>query len=149
MSNLFRKAIVFTDIHFGLKSNSLLHNQDCSRFVDWIIKTGQENIFSSVQRVVSELEEIKYLQRKVLEWLQTPEKSAQTKEKLFRAIHQTLTKARRQHPEEFRLLHGVRRWRDQPEAMRSSIQLRRTPVSSERWSPPIGRAATLPVIRKR
>jgi hypothetical protein len=41
MTNLFRKAIVFTDIHFGLKSNSLVHNQDCSRFVDWIIETGQ------------------------------------------------------------------------------------------------------------
>ena len=41
MPNLFQKAIVFTDIHFGLKSNSLLHNQDCSRFVDWIIETGR------------------------------------------------------------------------------------------------------------
>lgn len=41
--NLFRKAIVFTDIHFGLKSNSLLHNQDCERFVDWIIETGQQH----------------------------------------------------------------------------------------------------------
>jgi hypothetical protein len=41
MTNLFRKAIVFTDIHFGLKSNSLQHNQDCDRFVDWIIETGR------------------------------------------------------------------------------------------------------------
>jgi DNA repair exonuclease SbcCD nuclease subunit len=41
MTNLFKKAIVFTDIHFGLKSNSLLHNQDCERFVDWIIETGR------------------------------------------------------------------------------------------------------------
>ena len=40
--NLFSKAIVFTDIHFGLKSNSLLHNQDCERFVDWVIETGRE-----------------------------------------------------------------------------------------------------------
>jgi len=43
MSNLFKKAIVFTDIHFGLKSNSLLHNQDCERFVDWVIATGREH----------------------------------------------------------------------------------------------------------
>ncbi len=43
MSNLFNKAIVFTDIHFGLKSNSLLHNQDCERFVDWVIATGREH----------------------------------------------------------------------------------------------------------
>lgn len=41
MSNLFRRAIVFTDIHFGLKSNSLMHNQDCEAFVDWVIETGQ------------------------------------------------------------------------------------------------------------
>jgi DNA repair exonuclease SbcCD nuclease subunit len=42
MANLFKKAAVFTDIHFGLKSNSLLHNQDCERFVDWFIATAQE-----------------------------------------------------------------------------------------------------------
>ena len=42
MANLFKKAIVFTDIHFGLKSNSLQHNQDCEKFVDWIIATGRE-----------------------------------------------------------------------------------------------------------
>lgn len=40
--NLFKKAICFTDIHFGLKSNSLLHNQDCESFVDWIIATAKE-----------------------------------------------------------------------------------------------------------
>jgi len=40
--NLFKKAIAFTDIHFGLKSNSLLHNQDCERFVDWVIETAKE-----------------------------------------------------------------------------------------------------------
>lgn len=44
MSNLFKKAAVFTDIHFGLKSNSLQHNQDCSNFVDWFIeKAKKEN----------------------------------------------------------------------------------------------------------
>jgi Calcineurin-like phosphoesterase len=37
MQNLFKKAAVFTDIHFGLKSNSLLHNQDCNDFVEWFI----------------------------------------------------------------------------------------------------------------
>ena len=37
MANLFRKAAVFTDIHFGLKSNSMIHNQDCEQFVDWFI----------------------------------------------------------------------------------------------------------------
>ena len=42
MSNLFKRAIVFTDIHFGLKSNSALHNQDCLDFVDWVIKLGKE-----------------------------------------------------------------------------------------------------------
>ena len=35
MTNLFKKAAVFTDIHFGLKSNSQLHNEDCLNFVKW------------------------------------------------------------------------------------------------------------------
>ena len=34
---------MFTDIHFGLKSNSLVHNQDCEDFVDWAIKLGKEH----------------------------------------------------------------------------------------------------------
>ena len=37
MSNLFKKAACFTDIHFGLKSNSQTHNTDCEEFVDWYI----------------------------------------------------------------------------------------------------------------
>lgn len=37
MTNLFKKAALFTDIHFGLKSNSSVHNQDCEDFVDWYI----------------------------------------------------------------------------------------------------------------
>jgi hypothetical protein len=43
MTNLFRKAAVCTDIHHGLKSNSLTHNQDCSDFIDWFIETAQKN----------------------------------------------------------------------------------------------------------
>jgi DNA repair exonuclease SbcCD nuclease subunit len=39
---LFKKAIVFSDIHFGLKSNSIKHNQDCESFVDWAIATAKE-----------------------------------------------------------------------------------------------------------
>jgi predicted phosphodiesterase len=39
---LFHKAAVFTDIHFGLKSNSAQHNADCTQFVDWFIKTAKE-----------------------------------------------------------------------------------------------------------
>ncbi len=41
--SLFKKVAVCTDIHFGLKSNSLAHNQDCSNFIDWFIKTAKEN----------------------------------------------------------------------------------------------------------
>ena len=37
MSNLFKRVAAFTDIHFGLKSNSNTHNQDCEDFVDWFI----------------------------------------------------------------------------------------------------------------
>jgi len=42
MANLFKKAATFTDIHFGLKSNSLQHNQDCENFVDWFISQAKE-----------------------------------------------------------------------------------------------------------
>jgi hypothetical protein len=41
--SLFRKVAVCTDIHFGLKSNSLVHNQDCSDFIDWFIDTARAN----------------------------------------------------------------------------------------------------------
>jgi DNA repair exonuclease SbcCD nuclease subunit len=42
MTNLFKKAACFTDIHFGLKSNSRTHNEDCADFVDWFIATAKE-----------------------------------------------------------------------------------------------------------
>jgi DNA repair exonuclease SbcCD nuclease subunit len=34
---MFKKVACFTDIHFGLKSNSSTHNQDCEDFVDWFM----------------------------------------------------------------------------------------------------------------
>ena len=37
MSQLFKTAACFTDIHYGLKQNSRLHLEDCSRYVDWFI----------------------------------------------------------------------------------------------------------------
>jgi DNA repair exonuclease SbcCD nuclease subunit len=40
MTNLFKKVACFTDIHFGLKSNSKTHNEDCMAFVDWFIETA-------------------------------------------------------------------------------------------------------------
>ena len=42
MSNLFKKAAVFTDLHLGLKSNSTLHNEDCWAFVQWMVKKAKE-----------------------------------------------------------------------------------------------------------
>ena len=42
MTNLFKKVACFTDIHFGLKSNSSIHNQDCEDFVDWYIAKAKE-----------------------------------------------------------------------------------------------------------
>jgi len=38
---LFKKVACFTDIHFGLKSNSTTHNQDCEDFVDWFIQEAK------------------------------------------------------------------------------------------------------------
>jgi len=40
--SLFKKVACFTDIHFGLKSNSQTHNQDCEDFVDWFIETAKQ-----------------------------------------------------------------------------------------------------------
>ena len=42
MTNLFKKAAVFTDIHFGLKSNSQTHNDDCLKFVQWATAKAKE-----------------------------------------------------------------------------------------------------------
>jgi hypothetical protein len=41
--NLFKKAACLTDIHFGLKSNSIEHNQDCIDFIDWFITEAKKN----------------------------------------------------------------------------------------------------------
>jgi DNA repair exonuclease SbcCD nuclease subunit len=38
---LFKKAIVFTDIHFGAKQNNQQHNDDCLNFVKWMIEEGK------------------------------------------------------------------------------------------------------------
>ena len=40
--NLFKHVAVFTDIHFGLKHNSRLHNDDCIRFLEWFIQEAKQ-----------------------------------------------------------------------------------------------------------
>lgn len=40
--NLFKKAAVCTDIHFGAKSNSVQHNQDCLDFIDWFVERAKQ-----------------------------------------------------------------------------------------------------------
>jgi DNA repair exonuclease SbcCD nuclease subunit len=40
---MFKKIAAFTDIHFGLKSNSSTHNQDCEDFVDWFIAEAKKD----------------------------------------------------------------------------------------------------------
>ena len=40
--SFFKKVACFTDIHFGLKSNSATHNQDCEDFVDWFIQESKD-----------------------------------------------------------------------------------------------------------
>ena len=42
MSNLFKKAAVMTDLHIGLKSNSIVHNEDCLNFVKWFISKAKD-----------------------------------------------------------------------------------------------------------
>ena len=43
MGNLFKKVACFTDVHFGLKTNSLVHLNDCEDFVDWFIAEAKKN----------------------------------------------------------------------------------------------------------
>jgi RNA polymerase primary sigma factor len=64
-----------------------------------IIKEGQDAVLTQVAKAHSQLEEICYLQKKIQQWYQAPEKSAQGKEKLFKIIHQKLTLVQRHHPE--------------------------------------------------
>lgn len=42
MSNLFKKVACFTDIHFGAKSNSEVHNKDCLEFTEWFIDEAKK-----------------------------------------------------------------------------------------------------------
>ena len=42
MSQLFQRAAVFTDIHFGAKSDSEQHNLDCLNFVKWFCRQVEE-----------------------------------------------------------------------------------------------------------
>lgn len=47
--NLFDKAIVFTDLHFGKKSNSLQFNQDCLDYIDWLCSIAKsKNIKTAI-----------------------------------------------------------------------------------------------------
>jgi RNA polymerase primary sigma factor len=63
-----------------------------------IIKHGQEAVLELVLNDTTELEEMKFLKKKVKHWFSTPEKSAQAKEKLFRLIHQTIQRILKQYP---------------------------------------------------
>ncbi len=42
MTNLFDKALICTDIHFGKRQNDRQHNQDCDDFLSWVVKVGKE-----------------------------------------------------------------------------------------------------------
>lgn len=42
MSNLFERAIVFTDCHFGLRHNSSTHNQDVIDFLIWMVSIAKK-----------------------------------------------------------------------------------------------------------
>ena len=39
--SFFKKVACFTDIHFGLKGNSRIHNDDCEAFIYWFIKQAK------------------------------------------------------------------------------------------------------------
>jgi DNA repair exonuclease SbcCD nuclease subunit len=39
---LFDEAVIFTDIHFGMKNNSRIHNIDCEEFIIWMIEEAKK-----------------------------------------------------------------------------------------------------------
>lgn len=43
------KAAIFTDIHFGRKNNSIIHNEDCKNFITWFV---DKSISNSVDHVI-------------------------------------------------------------------------------------------------
>lgn len=43
MSRKLNKAISFTDIHWGAKSNSEVHNQDCLDYIDWFCTQAKKH----------------------------------------------------------------------------------------------------------
>ena len=43
MGHLLKRGAYFTDIHFGKKANSLLHNQDCIRYIEWFCEQVKKN----------------------------------------------------------------------------------------------------------
>lgn len=43
MSTKLTKAAAFTDIHWGAKSNSEQHNQDCLNYIDWFCQEAIDN----------------------------------------------------------------------------------------------------------
>jgi RNA polymerase primary sigma factor len=64
-----------------------------------IIKEGQDRILEMVTETQSDLEEVRYLQRKIEQWNQTLDKSAQGKEKLFKVINHKLAQVQKHYPE--------------------------------------------------
>jgi len=40
--SLFKKAACFTDIHFGMKNGSRIHNSDCEEFVKWFCEQAKQ-----------------------------------------------------------------------------------------------------------
>ena len=42
MTQFFKKAACFTDIHFGMKNNARQHNIDCENFVTWFIEEAKK-----------------------------------------------------------------------------------------------------------
>ena len=66
---LFKKVACFTDIHFGLKSNSITHLRDCEEFVDWFIAEGGIELYEDFdekqyKKVLDEVKPLEALVKK-------------------------------------------------------------------------------------
>lgn len=43
MTKPFNKVVCFTDIHFGLRNNSRAHNDDCEKFIHWMVEEAKRD----------------------------------------------------------------------------------------------------------
>ena len=56
---MFDEAVLFTDIHFGMKNNSRQHNDDCEQFIYWMIDEAHQRFDFYQAKVIHRVGELR------------------------------------------------------------------------------------------